>query len=62
MTKIIHNLFTTLKYIADTQLNAYLQKHNSRKYTLTRNGSPIPYIEFESLKDVSEFLTSKGKF
>jgi hypothetical protein len=62
MEKIISNNFKVLSYIADTQLNAKLEKHNSRKYTLRRNGSPISYIRFDTLKDVSEFLTSKGRF
>lgn len=62
MTKIIQNLFTTLNHIADTQLNARLEKQHSRRYTLTRNGSPVSYIEFESLKDAQRFLTGKGRF
>jgi len=62
MTKIIHNLFNTLNYIADTQLNARLEKHHSKRYTLTRHGSPLSYIEFESLKDAQEFLTGKVRF
>ena len=61
MTKIISNNFKTLQYIADVQLNAVLEKQ-SNKYTLRRNGSPISYIRFDTLKDVSNFLTSKSKY
>ena len=61
MEKIISNNFKVLSYIADTQLNAKLEKHSS-KYTLRRNGSPISYIRFDTLKDVSNFLTSKGRY
>ena len=61
MTKIISNNFKTLAHIADTQLNAVLEKRSS-KYFLRRNGSPLSYIQFDTLKDVSEFLTSKGRF
>ena len=43
MEKIISNNFKVLSYIADTQLNAKLEKQSS-KYTLRRNGSPISYI------------------
>tara|TARA_R100001591_G_scaffold56927_1_gene66500 strand:+ start:99 stop:281 length:183 start_codon:yes stop_codon:yes gene_type:complete len=59
--KIISNNFKVLSYIADTQLNAMLEKQSNR-YTLRRNGSPMAYISFDTLKDVSEFLTSKGRY
>ena len=61
MTKIISNNFKTLSYIADTQLNAMLEKR-SNKYFLRRNGSPMAYIQFDTLKDVADFLTSKGRY
>ena len=62
MTKIISNNFKTLAYIADTQLNAVLEKQSAKRYTLRKSKSMMPYISFETLKDVSEFLTSKGRF
>lgn len=61
MVKIIHNNFKTLAFIADSQLNAKLEKHSNR-YTLRRHGSPLSYIRFDTLKDVASFLTSKGRF
>ena len=60
--KIIWNTFTTLNFIADTQLNAYLEKKNSKNYTLRKHGDVMPYITFDSLKDVADFLTSKTRF
>ena len=61
MEKIVSNNFKVLSYIADTQLNAMLEKQ-SKGYTLRRNGSPMAYISFDNLKDVSKFLTSKGRY
>tara|TARA_E500000305_G_C3901202_1_gene178844 strand:+ start:117 stop:302 length:186 start_codon:yes stop_codon:yes gene_type:complete len=56
------NSFKNLEIIADNQLGAILEKHNSKRYTLRKYNSPISYISFESLKDVADFITSKGRF
>ena len=56
------NSFNNLEILAENQLGAILEKHNSRKYTLRKFNSPISYISFESLKDVADFITSKNRF
>ena len=56
------NSFNNLEILAENQLGAILEKHNSRKYTLRKFNAPTSYISFESLKDVSNFLTSKNRF
>lgn len=62
MTKIISNNFKTLAHIADTQLDAVLEKRHVKKYTLRKHRSQLAYISFDTLKDVMKFLTSKGRF
>jgi hypothetical protein len=54
--------FKTLNFIADTQLKAYLEKKNSKNYTLRKHSDVMPYITFDSLRDVAAFLTSKTRF
>jgi len=56
------NSFNNLEILAENQLGAILEKHNSKKYTLRKFNSPISYISFESLKDVADFITSKNRF
>ena len=56
------NSFKNLEIIADNQLGAILEKHNSKRYTLRKYNSPISYISFEMLIDVAYYLTSKGMF
>ena len=62
MTKIISNNFKTLQYIADTQLDAVLEKQSAKRYTLRKSKSMMPYISFETLREVSYFLLSPNKF
>jgi hypothetical protein len=62
MTKIISNNFKTLAHIADTQLDAVLEKRHVKRYHLRKHRSQLPYISFDTLKDVTKFLTSKNKF
>tara|TARA_R100001224_G_scaffold113036_1_gene97110 strand:+ start:273 stop:449 length:177 start_codon:yes stop_codon:yes gene_type:complete len=54
--------FKTLAQIADTQLDAVLEKRHVKKYTLRKHRSQLAYISFDTLKDVMKFLTSKGRF
>ncbi len=56
------NSFNNLEILAENQLGAILEKHNSKRYTLRKFNSPISYISFESLKDVGNFITSKNRF
>jgi len=56
------NSFNNLEILAENQLGAILEKHNSKRYTLRKFNSPISYISFESLKDVADFITSKNRF
>ena len=56
------NSFNNLEILAENQLGAILEKHNSKEYTLRKFNSPISYISFESLKDVGNFLISKNRF
>jgi hypothetical protein len=56
------NSFNNLEILAENQLGAILEKHNSKRYTLRKFNSPISYISFESLKEVSDFITSKNRF
>ena len=56
------NSFNNLEILAENQLGAILEKHNSKRYTLRKFNSPISYISFESLKDIADFITSKNRF